>query len=167
MRIMAAVLITALAAGCRYRPEPVPLVGSHPAIEALEGQWFGEYSSRDTRRAGSILFEITAHGDSAFGDVLMQVPAGEVAPRPADLLAGHEKHVRSTEMLSVRFVEVSGNTIQGELEPYFAPDCECVVRTTFHGTREGFGIYGTFITRTQAGIIQRGDWWVKRRGESQ
>ena len=166
MRVMAGVLIAAMAAGCRYRPEPVPMVGPHPAIEALEGQWSGEYWSSETRRAGSILFEITAHGDSAFGDVVMQVPAGEAAPRPTDLLSGHEKHVRSAEMLSIRFVEVTGSTIQGELEPYIAPDCECVVRTTFYGRREGYGIYGTFITRTQTGIIQRGEWWVKRRGES-
>ena len=163
--VLSLVLATSLLS-CRYRADPVPMLGTHPEIEALEGQWDGEYHSPDTHRTGSILFEIRSHGDSAFGDVLMRVPQGEAGPRPADLGTGHELHARSSEVLLIRFVTINGTQIRGELEPYIAPDCECVARTTFFGRREGYGIYGTFITRTQAGIIQQGEWWVKRRGES-
>jgi hypothetical protein len=163
MRTLLSLVLATSLLSCRYRADPVPILGSHPDVEALEGQWDGEYYSPDTRRTGTILFEITAHGDSAFGDVLMQVPQGEAGPRPVDLTTGHEKHARSAEVLLIRIVNVNGKQIRGELEPYIAPDCECVARTTFYGTREGYGIYGTFVTRLQNGTEQRGEWWVKRR----
>ena len=104
MRIMQAVLIAVLASGCRYRPEPVPVLGVHLDIELLAGDWDGEYSNLDSHRGGSIFFRITSHGDSAFGDVLMRVPASETALRPGDLLTGHEQHAPSVELLNISFV---------------------------------------------------------------
>jgi hypothetical protein len=91
----------------------------------------------------------------------MPVAAGEVGPRPVDLLTGHEQHVRSTALLSIRFVRVAGGAVQGELEPYIAPDCDCVARTTFYGKVEGNEISGTYITTTERGT-QRGEWRVRK-----
>jgi hypothetical protein len=153
--------IAAMAFGCRYRPGPVPVLGSPGDLAQLAGDWEGEYSSPVAGRRGSIVFKITAQGDSAFGDVLMPVLAGEIAPRPVDLLAGHELHARSMELLAIKFVTVSGGSIQGELEPYIAPDCDCLARTTFYGRVEGNGISGSFVTTTERGI-QRGEWSVRR-----
>ena len=161
MRVMMLVGVAALALGCRYRPDPVPVAGVHTEVEQLIGKWDGDYASGESRRSGSIFFEITAHGDSAFGDVLMPVAAGEVGPRPVDLLTGHEQHVRSTELLAIKFVRVGGGAVQGELEPYIAPDCDCVARTTFYGKVEGNEISGTYVTTTERGT-QRGEWRVRK-----
>jgi len=162
MRLMVLAAIAALAFGCRYRPAPVPMLGVHTDVEQLAGDWDGEYSNPDSHRTGSIVFSITAHGDSAFGDVLMRVLAGEVAPRPVDLLSGHSQHARSAELLAIKFVNVAGGSVQGELEPYIAPDCDCVARTTFYGRLDGDVIRGTFVTSTDRGPPQRGEWWVRR-----
>jgi hypothetical protein len=148
-------------AGCRYRPEPVPMVGSPAELAQMAGEWDGDYWSADSHRTGTIIFQISARGDSAFGDVLMRVPGGEVGPRPVDLTTGHEQHARSADMLSIRFVAVQGGSVQGELEPYIAPDCECLARTVFHGRQQGDTISGTFYT-TSAGMVQRGEWRVRR-----
>ena len=155
-------LVAAAVLGCRYRADPVPMVGPHPEIEALGGRWDGGYSGLDSRRSGSISFDVTAHGDSTFGDVLMRVAAEEMVPRPVDLAAGHQFHARSAELLTIRFVIVTGGQLRGELEPYIAPDCQCVARTTFEGIRTGDTIRGSFVTILQSGITQRGDWWAVR-----
>ena len=155
-------VVAVMVSGCRYRGTPVPMVGPHPEIEALGGRWEGGYSGLDSRRSGGISFDITSHGDSAFGDVMMRVAAEEMAPRPADLATGHLLHARSAELLRIRFVVVTGGQLRGELEPYIAPDCQCEVRTIFEGTRTGDAIRGTFVTLLQSGPAQRGDWWAVR-----
>jgi hypothetical protein len=161
MRVTIPVALAVLAMGCGTRLDPVPVAGVHTEVEQLIGDWDGTYSSSESRRTGSIFFQITAHGDSAFGDVLMPVAAGTVGPRPVDMLTGHEQHVRSTELLSIRFVRVAGGAVQGELEPYIAPDCDCVARTTFYGKVEGNEISGSYITTSDRGA-QRGEWRVRK-----
>ena len=161
MRVMVLVALALLAMGCRTRLDPVPVAGVHTEVDQLMGEWDGSYSSNESRRSGTIFFQITAHGDSAYGDVLMPVAAGTVGPRPVDMLAGHEQHVRSTELLSIRFVRVAGGAVQGELEPYIAPDCDCVARTIFYGKVEGNEISGTYLTTTDRGT-QRGEWRVRK-----
>lgn len=161
MRVMMLAALAALVVGCRTRLDPVPVAGVHTEVEQLIGEWEGTYWSSESRRTGSIFFQITAHGDSAYGDVLMPVAAGEEGPRPVDLLTGHEQHARSTELLAIRFVRVAGGAVQGELEPYIAPDCDCVARTTFSGKAEAIEISGTYLTTTDRGT-QRGEWRVRR-----
>ena len=154
MRRLLLAALSVLALGCRYRPDPVPVGGVHTEVEQLIGEWSGDYASSESRRSGTIFFQITAHGDSAYGDVLMPVAAGEVGPRPVDMLTGHEQHVRSTALLAVR-------AVQGELEPYIAPDCDCVARTIFYGKVEGNEISGSYTTTTDRGT-QRGEWRVRK-----
>ena len=161
MRVTIVAALAVVAMGCRTRLDPVPVAGVHTEVEQLIGDWDGTYSSSESRRTGSIFFQITAHGDSAFGDVLMPVTPGTVGPRPVDMLTGHEQHVRSTELLSIRFVRVAGGAVQGELEPYIAPDCDCVARTTFYGKVEGNEISGSYITTSDRGT-QRGEWRVRK-----
>jgi hypothetical protein len=161
MRVTILAALAVMAMGCRTRLDPVPVAGVHTEVERLIGDWSGDYASSESRRSGTIFFQITAHGDSAYGDVLMPVAAGDVGPRPVDLLTGHEQHVRSTELLSIKFVRVAGGAVQGELEPYIAPDCDCVARTIFYGKVEGTEISGTYLTTTDRGT-QRGEWRVHR-----
>ena len=162
MKPLAAVMLVTLVAGCRYRPDPVPLHGSPAELVRLAGQWVGEYQGIDSRRSGSITFTITARGDSAFGDVLMVPRGSEVPIFPEDRGVAHEAHERSPELLHIEFVAVAGGRVAGTLEPYLAPDCSCVVRTTFTGAVAGEAISGTFLTLGAAGLEQRGTWRVIR-----
>ena len=82
MRVTIVAALAVVAMGCRTRLDPVPVAGVHTEVEQLIGDWDGTYSSSESRRTGSIFFQITAHGDSAFGDVLMPVTPGTVGPRP-------------------------------------------------------------------------------------
>ncbi len=44
MRFMVLASIATIACGCRYRPEPVPVMGSQGDLTRLAGGWDGEYS---------------------------------------------------------------------------------------------------------------------------
>ena len=68
-----------LVSACAAHQPPVPLVGPASDIAALVGEWAGEYSSSETGRTGSISFVLAAHGDTAYGDVIM-VPRGLSQP---------------------------------------------------------------------------------------
>lgn len=158
--IVAALAITAV--GCRYRAEVVPIWGDPGGLRRLAGEWTGDYSSPDSHRRGTITISITARGDSAFGEVLMVWGAEAVSPRPADLLESHSRYVMSAEMLNIQFVRVADGRIRGELEPYIAPDCECLVRTVFTGTMGDAVVSGVYRTTTDWGGTQEGVWRADR-----
>jgi hypothetical protein len=150
------------AAACRYRPEPVPIRGERDDLARLAGSWVGEYTGTTSGRTGNITFTLKAETDSAFGDVLM-VPAGATNSfLPADSPIEHRQHAGSPQVLRVSFVRVAGAQVSGTLEPYTAPDCDCVVRTTFTGTIGGDAVDGTFVTRGPSGYEQAGRWRVVR-----
>lgn len=158
-------VIAALAgalAGCSYHAEAVPLQGDRADLQALAGEWVGEYSGADSRRIGSITFVISARGDSSAGDVLMEAAVPGERLQHIDPARDHMEHARTTELLDIRFVAVAGGQVRGEMEPYLAPDCRCTVRTTFTGRVDGDAVRGTFVT-VGAGIdAQRGTWHVRR-----
>lgn len=156
--------LAATLAACRFTPTHVPLRGSESDIAQLAGTWDGEYSSAQSGRTGSIIFEFTAGVDTAHGDVLMTSPFNGHQFRAAD--AGspdHERHARSVDMLTVRFVRIEGGTVRGALEPYVAPDCACTVTTVFNGTVNGDRIEGTYTTRGPRNLLQDGRWSAARR----
>ncbi|MES2304333.1 MAG: hypothetical protein V4558_02460 [Gemmatimonadota bacterium] len=151
-----------LLAACRYQPTVIPLAGSPTEIAVLAGDWQGDYTSDDTRRSGHIMFRISARGDSAFGDVMMFVPGYNTFPLPWDQATAHLEHARSPDFLAIRFVAVGGGQVGGELEPYTAPDCNCLVRTRFIGRVRGDEIRGRYTSKAD-GIPERvGRWQVKR-----
>ena len=162
MRTAVVAVLAMAGLGCRYRPEVVPVWGHTGDLNRLAGEWTGEYSSPDSRRTGTIAFLITAHGDSAFGEVHMVIPVEESLPRPVDLVTEHSAHAQSSDRLSVQFVRIAGGGVRGELEPYIAPDCECRVRTVFTGTIDDGVVSGTFLTTTDWGGTQAGRWRVVR-----
>ena len=146
---------------CTYAGTPVPLQGSPADIAALAGRWEGEFSSDDTRRGGTLTFTIRTGKDTAVGDVLL-IPNATVPVRAADAReAMHLRHVRAPELLRVTFVAVRGATVRGEIEPYIAPDCECIVITEFFGTASGDTVSGTYVTRAEH-LRQEGRWSMRR-----
>ncbi|HEU4630475.1 MAG TPA: hypothetical protein VFS08_12065 [Gemmatimonadaceae bacterium] len=166
--LLALTLATVVAAGCSYRSPPVPVTGSRTALDALAGEWTGEYSSGSTGRSGSIHFVLHAASDSAFGEVVM-VPAGATAPlvRAPDagrIAADPTARPTPTEVLTIRFVRAEGDRIAGSLDPYRAPDCQCILTTTFTGQQRGDTITGTFVTTGDpTRERQTGRWQVTRR----
>ena len=164
LRILLAGVCNAAVAGCASAP-PVPLRGSPPAVIALAGEWDGTYTSRDTGRSGSIWLKLTAGEDHAHGDVLM-TPRGRTEPYyrypssgwpaagpPADL----------TQVLTIQFVHASDGTVDGRLEPYWDPDCECEAITAFRGRLHGDRLEGTFNTRLGSTSHATGRWVAYRR----
>ena len=151
------------ALACRYQPTPVQLQGSSGDIAALAGKWDGAYDGTESGRTGSISFEVRAEKDSAYGDVLMEPRTGG-ALVPADRDGGvHAMHVSNPSLLRVTFVRVSGGMVEGAMEKYIAPDCQCAVSTVFRGTLSGTTISGEFVTTGPMGLRQTGKWSVTRR----
>jgi hypothetical protein len=161
-RISFIAAVALLASGCHVRSTPVPMSGDPSSITALAGAWTGIYRGTQTERTGSITFTIRANADSAFGDVLMQTPPGAPMVQPADDPAMHRLHARGPQLLAIRFVAVYGGEVEGALEPYIAPDCDCTVVTRFTGRVVGDTIRGTFVTRGALVGPQTGVWSVVR-----
>lgn len=137
---------------------PVPVQGSD--VSAMAGRWTGEYSSTETGRTGSIVFELKQGDKVAHGDVLMK-PKSEgaaTAPGTNDALRG------MPQVLNINFVNASGGVLRGTMDPYSDPSCDCMVQTTFVGRLAGDTIEGTFTTTPQgAGTISTGRWKMTRQ----
>jgi hypothetical protein len=164
-RHLTCVVIATLAlAACRSQPSTVALQGAESDISVIAGQWAGEYSGAQSGRSGSILFTVQAGTDTAYGDVMM-TPQLNQTLRAVDFgTPAHDRHVSSASLLRITFVRVRGGRVEGSLEPYVAPDCNCVVSTVFRGTLQPGGkeIKGEFETRGEGGLHQTGAWSVKR-----
>ena len=164
-------IITALAgaaltfaAACRYTPTPVVLAGTPADIQSLAGSWEGTYQGRESERTGTITFTIDAGSDTAHGDVLMEAPMRHQFIA-ADVASGeHRLHSRAPEVLRITWVGLHRGFVEGALEAYIAPDCQCTVKTVFNGSvvADGNEIKGEFVT-TGASLRQQGTWIVRRR----
>ena len=146
----------ALAAACKSsNPAPeVPVAGGD--LSALAGRWVGEYSSTETGRTGSIVFELRSGDKVARGDVLMKP---KVEPQSAN------DPLRSMpQMLNISFVSATGGVLRGTMDPYTDPSCDCKVQTTFVGRLSGDTIEGTFTTTPQGseGNLTTGRWKMSR-----
>ena len=154
--------VALLVGGCHFQPTPVPVSGEQRSILALAGTWVGTYRGFETGRTGSITFTIRSTADSAFGDVLMEAPPGVPVVQPADDPRVHQLHARSSRLLAIRFVDIYGGAVEGAMEAYIAPDCECEVYTRFTGRVDGETIRGTFLTQGKLISPQKGEWVVTR-----
>ena len=160
---LGSILSLALAIGCATTSAPVPVEGTPSNVAALSGHWEGSYESEATGRTGSIMFDLVAGEDHARGDVVM-IPRGSTnAYRPAPRPTGEGTGSPATaELLSIRFVRADGETVNGTLDPYWDPDCNCEVTTTFVGAIFGDRIAGTFTSMRTAGRVT-GTWKATRR----
>ncbi len=169
--IIPSVTAALLLAGCATTPPPVPIAGDPGGLEALAGKWEGEYSSAETGRSGSIVFELTTALDTARGEVVM-IPRGRNGPlRPVGYQHGSEPGdqeqygiSRTPELLTIEFVRVEGGRVSGTLSPYLDPECGCPLHTTFDGQLDGDSIVGTFTSIHSLGHVQSGRWSMKREG---
>jgi hypothetical protein len=149
---------------CASKPTPVTVAGDAGDVASLAGKWSGEYSSPVTGRSGSIVFNLSNSGAAASGDVVM-VPKG-YGKALQRYNTGTTTPVQSgdnSQVLTIKLVRVSGDTVSGILDAYRDPQCDCSVETTFVGRVHGDTIDGTFTTRgSQSVAPQTGTWRVKR-----
>ena len=150
--------------GCNSSQNPVNLYGKKVDLEMLEGEWKGDYFSKDTGRSGTIEFTLTAEKNKAFGDVLM-IPRGSREPyHPIGFRDKAEVDPQFPELLTIHFVEVMGGKVRGELTPYWDPEMQRRMYTAFEGVLKGDTIEGTYESRIeQSPIYFYGQWKVFRK----
>lgn len=149
---------------CASKPTPVTVAGDAGDVAPLAGKWSGEYSSPVTGRSGSIVFNLSNSGTAATGDVVM-VPKGygKALQRYSTGTTTPVQTGDNSQVLTIKLVRVSGDTVSGILDAYRDPQCDCSVETTFVGRVHGDTIDGTFTTRgSQSVAPQTGTWRVKR-----
>lgn len=153
-----------LLAACTYTPTPVKLIASPGDVISLAGTWEGTYLGKESERTGSISFTIEAGSDTAYGDVLMEGPS-RYSFLAADVHSGeHLRHSRAPEVLRITWVGLHRGYIEGALEPYIAPDCQCTVKTIFSGYLNDAGdvIEGEYVT-IGTFVKQTGTWKVLKK----
>jgi hypothetical protein len=151
---------------CASNPTPVTVSGEAADRASLAGKWSGEYNSQVTGRTGSIVFNLSPAGDAATGDVVM-IPKGYGRPltRFERTTTTSMQNTDNSQVLTIKPVRVSGDTVSGVLDAYRDPQCDCAVETSFIGVLSGNTINGTFTTRGSPSIApQTGTWRVKRSG---
>ena len=158
----AAALLGLLAGACASVPTPIPVVGSDVAIGRLAGEWGGEYWGDTSGRSGSIVFQLAADADTAYGDVVMISHERRESHIPVQDPAAGLPIARAAAVLSISFVRASGGGLIGRLAPYRDPDCGCVLDTRFEGELRGDTIEGTFVSQpVGGGDTQTGTWKVR------
>ena len=138
--------LTAATVACATTPPGIGVTSSDFDVNPLVGDWRGNYSSAETGRSGTIAFTLRAGESSASGNVVM-------IPRADSLLTPEERELVSNvsspgrTVLKIHFIRKEGGNLNGTLDPYKDPDCDCTVTTTFQGTfRDARTIEGTFST---------------------
>ena len=158
-------LLAVLTACHNPPPAPVPLSGERASLDGIAGEWSGSYRNPENGRSGSIVFTLTAGEDHAHGDIVM-VPNGTDRPlRPyAVAPGGSGGQMPASQVLTIEFVRVSGDSVSGTVANYLDPECQCSAHAIFRGRVDGNRIRGTFAS-FQGGIerASRGSWEVQKR----
>jgi hypothetical protein len=157
----AALSLVALLLACGGAQTPVPVVGASTDISQLSGEWYGEYSSVESGRSGSIVFKLVAGTDTATGDVFM---TPQWLMRQGNAQAQPTPQPTTTPALTIRFVRVTGGQVSGALAAYTDPNCGCTLHTTFVGRLQSDTLEGTYSSlHEQTRETQKGRWRVVRK----
>jgi hypothetical protein len=160
-RALAAALVVS---ACATNPPPaVPVSGTPTDVGALVGEWTGEYRSVESGRSGSILFKLDAGTDTARGDVVMVARDAGMSHDDAVNIALTRQ--AANQVLTIRFVRITGTTVTGSIDPYPSPDCACQLVTVFRGELKGNRMDGTFRTNHSGSDTptQQGTWTATRQ----
>jgi hypothetical protein len=147
---------------CTYHPSRFPMYGSTDHRTRLAGEWVGEFQGARSDRSGSIDFRLEADRDSASGEVsLLDSYMGYARPLRYDE-RGPAARVTTGTTLRIRYVRVGGSIVEGLLEPFRDPECDCMVTTRFLGEIRGDSIIGEYVSR-DGWTTRRGEWRMSRR----
>ena len=142
MRKLFVGLVLSLSA-CAATAKQVEVKGGNEDLVKLAGNWEGQYEGLDSGRTGAIKFNLEVGRHTADGEVFL----GGNTP------------------LKITFVQVEGGQVNGRIDPYTDPTCNCMVRTEFEGLFRGDSVDGTFTTKVLPdGKELRGNWQVARKG---
>lgn len=148
---------------CHATAPSVQVLAQRADLASLVGDWVGEYSSAESGRSGSIVFNLAAGADSAAGDVVM-TPRGSGEPLSANVPPGGGAMRPTPQPLRIRFVRLESGAVSGTLEPYRDPELGILLSTVFTGTLDGDQIRGTFTTSGgELSRAQHGEWHATRR----
>jgi hypothetical protein len=162
--LMLAAVISVSTLACATTPPGTEITSSDFDLLPLVGVWRGNFNSSQTGRAGTVAFTLRAGESSAKGNVVL-------IPRPDSLLTPEEREVVENggsggrSVVPITFIRKEGGTMNGTLDPYRAPDCDCIVTTTFQGTfSDANTIVGTYTTvPSKAGASVTGGTWKVTR----
>lgn len=161
--IRSAVPAAAFLVACGGYQAPVPVVGQEADVSQLAGEWFGEYSSGESGRSGSISFKLIAGSDTATGDVIMS-PRYNARPQAGQAQPTGPAMPGTIQALTINFVRVTGGQVSGPIAPYTDPTCDCRLHTTFVGRLRGDTLSGTYSSfQEQPRDVQEGQWQVVRQ----
>jgi hypothetical protein len=164
VRLIIAAVLSVSTLACATKPPGTEISASDFNLEPLVGVWRGDFNSAQTGRTGIVAFTLRAGESSAKGNVVM-------IPRPDSLLTPEEREMLENGTLAGRsvvpitFIRKEGGSMNGVLDPYRAPDCDCTVTTTFAGTfTDANTIEGTYTTvpSKPGASVTGGTWKVKR-----
>jgi len=157
-------VLVASATACQGPQPPVPVSGD---VMMLAGRWEGEYGSRESGRAGSILFTLAAGADTAHGDVIMVPREWELPPtsRGGDPDLPVRPLGPGPQAIAIAFVRAADRMVEGRLAPYRDPECGCLLTTMFRGRlTDPDRLEGTFISlHGESGRETKGWWRATRR----
>lgn len=147
---------------CSRGTPGIELASSDFDLNPLVGQWRGSFSSAQTGRTGTIAFNLNAGESAATGSVVMFAkPDSLLDPEERELAA----NVPDRTVLKIHFLRKEGGSVNGGLDPYRDPECDCTVTTLFQGTfTNSTTIEGSYTTvRNKPGSdIVSGKWKVTR-----
>lgn len=167
LRLFGIVILSALVNwSCSSILRPVSVEGAETDLALLEGEWEGEYYSKDLGRGGSIEFKLISGENTAYGEVIM-IPRGSQVPLQPMSRTGEPKAATSSlEVLKISFVQISRGRVSGKLDPYWDPDNKVTLLTFFDGELKGDTIEGTFRSRRESsGYFYHGQWKVTRKSK--
>jgi len=155
-------LIATTSAACARNTPGIEMRSSDFDLDPLVGQWQGGFISSQPGRTGTIAFTLRAGESAASGNVvLFQRPDSLLTPEERAML----ENVPERTVLKIHFLRKEGGTVNGALDAYHDPECDCTVTTNFQGTfTNPSTIEGDYTTvRGKPGTdIIRGKWKVTR-----
>jgi hypothetical protein len=124
----------------------VAVEGEDIDVSLMAGRWEGTYEGIESGRRGTISLDLAAGNRVAEGKVVMNAGAPQ------------------EKLLPIKFFKVGGKEVNGKIEPYTDPGCNCTVNTEFVGKVRGNLISGTFTTQPEGGSAkQNGRWSAERK----
>jgi hypothetical protein len=136
----------------------------HPDdLQRLAGTWSGEYHG-DVGGSGSIVFQLEAGRDTAYGDVLMMPREGHESVqthRPDVVRLAYP----APQLLNIAFVRIAEGYVVGTIATYVDPETGDAWTARFEGNLRDRTIEGRYVATAVDQRESREGWWKVVRSE--
>lgn len=159
IRVLAAAALAASLSACATG-RMIVLKGEPRSLAFLAGEWEGTFIGDADSPDGTLWFAMIAGEDHAHGDVRM-------TPRDRTLYTRFDPRERTgfaepITYLDIRWVRMEGFLVEGRLDPFLDPVCQCRAETTFRAALGDDRLDGTYLTRLADGTVRTGRWRALR-----